>query len=221
MEKKGVPAEKLVTLHNWVDVGGYAGEMFQEGTYRRALRLHGKFIFFFGGVIGPSQGLDLLVDAARELRDIEDITILLAGDGTEKERLERSVRSAGLTNVVFHPFVPKEEYRALLKEIDVGLVTLTAKNKTPVVPGKILGYMAAGVPVLALLNRESDGHRIIREADCGYSDVFERADRAAGLMRRMYRERDTLPELGRNGYRYAVGNFSKSACVDTLERCLR
>jgi len=131
------------------------------------------------------------------------------------------VRQEKLENVIFHPFVSKGEYAQLLSEIDVGLVCLTSKNKTPVVPGKILGYMAAKIPVLAFLNRESDGHEIIREARCGYSAVSNNSQKAAEMILKIYSERHNLREMGLNGYRYAAANFSKKACVDKLESLLR
>lgn len=219
-ERQKIEASKLLTLHNWVDVGAYE-EPQNEGYYRKKLNLENAFIIFFGGVLGPSQGLDLIVDAARDISSEKDIVMLFAGDGTEKERLMDRVRQAGLQNVIFHPFVSKEEYGKLLKEVDVGLVCLTTKNKTPVVPGKILGYMAAGIPVLAFLNKESDGHQIIREAACGYSEISDDVHKAAQLILKMYDEKDRLKEMGMNGYRYAVQHFSKQVCVDKLEGLLR
>ena len=219
-ERQKIEASKLVTLHNWVDVGAYE-EPQNDGYYRNKLNLENAFIIFFGGVLGPSQGLDLIVDAARDIRSEKDIVMLFAGDGIEKERLMDRVRQAGLQNVIFHPFVSKEEYGKLLKEVDVGLVCLTTKNKTPVVPGKILGYMAAGIPVLAFLNKESDGHQIIREAACGYSEISDDVQKAAQLILKMYEEKDCLKEMGMNGYRYAVKHFSRQVCVDKLEGLLR
>jgi glycosyltransferase involved in cell wall biosynthesis len=90
-----------------------------------------------------------------------------------------------------------------------------------VVPGKILGYMAAGIPVLAFLNRESDGHQIIKEARCGYSEVSDDSSRAAQLILKMFEEKKRLKEVGSNGYQYALRNFSKKVCVDKLEGLLR
>jgi len=219
-ERKKVDASKLFILHNWIDVGAY-GEKQGLGNYRKKLNLEDAFILFFGGVLGPSQGLDLLVDAAKKIRNEQDIAILFAGDGTDKGRLMKRTRQEGLHNIVFHPFVSKEEYGRLLKEVDVGLVCLTPKNKTPVVPGKILGYMAAGIPVLAFLNRESDGHQIIRDAACGYSEISDDAERAAHLILKMHEEKDRLKEMGLSGYHYAVQHFSKKACVDRLEELLQ
>jgi len=220
LKKDSLPASKLVTLHNWVDVGEYK-ESRNDAHYRRKLNIEDAFIVFFGGVLGPSQGLDLIIDAAKIIQSERNIVILLVGDGMEKERLKERVQAYNLKNVIFHPFVSKEEYGKLLNEIDVGLVCLTSKNKTPVVPGKILGYMAARIPVLAFLNRESDAHRIIHVAGCGYSYVPDDAEIAAQMILRMYQEKDDLEELGLNGYQYAVRNFSKKVCVDQLEGLLR
>ena len=38
-----------------------------------------------------------------------------------------------LENVIFKPFVSKDEYPELVKDADVGLVCLSSMNKTPVV----------------------------------------------------------------------------------------
>jgi colanic acid biosynthesis glycosyl transferase WcaI len=218
-EKQGLSPKKVVTLHNWVNLDVHKRAV-DIGRFRKKYGLENKFIFFFGGVMGPSQGLDLIIDAARELRGIDDLAILLVGDGTEKEKLQRMVHDYSLRNVVFDTFVSKEEYQLLLKEVNVGMVCLSMRNKTPVVPGKILDYMAASLPVLALLNEESDGHHIIREAGCGYSEASEDVSKAASLMLRMYRERERLKEYGKSGFGYAGVHFSKKICVDRLEELL-
>ncbi len=220
LNKGVVSSSKLVTLHNWVDIGAYE-ELHGNSFYRKKLNLENAFIFFFGGVLGPSQGLDLIVDSAKAIRGQEKIVMLIAGDGMDKVRLMKKTRQIDLKNVIFHPFVSKEEYGNLLKEVDVGLVCLSPKNKTPVVPGKILGYMAAGIPVLAFLNPESDGHKIIQDANCGYSTVSDDVQRATHLILKMYKERTVLKEMGINGHRYALKNFSKKECVDKLEGLLR
>jgi glycosyltransferase involved in cell wall biosynthesis len=184
------------------------------------VNLENAFILFFGGVMGPSQGLDLIVDAAKAVAKQSDIIILLFGDGSEKGLLMKRAQQEKLENIIFHPFVSKEEYGRIVREIDVGLLCLTPKNKTPVVPGKLLSYMAAGIPVLAFLNRESDGHQIIREAHCGYSAVSDDANTAALMIMRMYEERNRLGELGYSGYQYAFQHFSRRICIDKLEALL-
>ena len=218
--RKNVSSDKIITVHNWIALDAFKEES-SPINLRQKLGLHDNFIIFFGGVIGPSQALHLFVEAARDLVDYPDIHLLLMGDGTAKQRLEKMVREHGLNNVTFHPFISKEQYQAVLKEIDVGMLCLSNQNRTPVVPAKLLSYMAASVPVLALLNQESDGHAIVREADCGYSDVSEGSENARELILRMYRERENLAQFGQNGLDYASKHFSKEICVDKLEQQLQ
>lgn len=219
LDTKKINPEKLITLHNWIEVRDLNPQV-KDGPFRKKLGLDGKFVIFFGGVLGPSQGLELVIEAARQVRDNEEIAFLLVGDGTEKQKLMELSTRHNLTNIIFHPFISKDDYESLLKEIDVGLVCLSSRNKTPVVPGKLLSYMAAGVPVLAFLNRESDGHQIIRDADCGYSAISEDAGEASKMVLKMFGEGDRLGFLGKNGYDYATARFSKESCVDDLEKAL-
>lgn len=209
--------EKIVTLNNWIDLDEIECRNKTGMLWNLFPQTSNKFVFFFGGVLGPSQGLELIIDAAKLLSRIREIVIVLIGDGLEKERLVKKAKTSRLKNVIFHQFVSKSDYQRLLSDVNVGLVCLSSKNKTPVVPGKILGYMAAGIPILAFLHKESDGHQIIREAKCGYSENSNNPQKAAELMMKMYREGAALKKLGINGADYAEKYFSKQVCVNKLE----
>ena len=210
--------KKVIVLHNWIDVNGFKGVDKAVGIFRKKYGLEDKFILLFAGVIGPSQGLDFVIDVAEKVKDYKDIVFLLVGDGMEKENLLNIVENKKLKNVIFKPFVSQNEYPQLAKDADVGLVSLTSKNKTPVVPGKITGYMAASIPVLAFLNKESDGHKIISDANCGYSCFFGDTDSAVNLVIKMYENRPALKEKGLNGFNYVSANFEKSKIIDELEK---
>ena len=179
--------------------------------------LDGKFVFLFAGVMGPSQGLDLVIQVAERVKANPDLCFLLVGDGTEKSRLQKMANALGLKNVLFAPFVSKDEYPYLVKDMDVGLLSLTNKNQTPVVPGKILGYMAAGIPVLAFVQRQSDVHELISDAKCGYSIIYGDTEKAAHLVECMYSQRDSLRRLGHNGAKYVAESFSLAMAVDRIE----
>ena len=217
IQKKQISSDKLYTLYNWIDIRPYR-TAHATGSFRKKYELEGKFIFLFAGVIGPSQGLDLIIKAANELREISDICFLLVGDGTDKSRLARMAESYALNNVIFKPFVSKEKYPDLVKEADVGIVCLSNRNKTPVVPGKILGYMAASVPVLAFMNKESDVHLLIKEAECGYSAVSDDYKKAVNLIIKIYNEKGKLKQYGENGFKYVLNHYEKSVCIDNLEK---
>jgi len=220
IEKKNVPPHKIHYIPNWIDIQPYLNAT-KPQHFRRELGLNDRFIFLFAGVMGPSQGLDLIIKAANEVKSTKEICFLFLGDGMEKQSLMKLAADHSLENVIFHPFVSQERYSELAKEVDVGLICLSNLNKTPVVPGKLLGYMAASLPVVALLNEESDGHALIAESNCGYSLVSDATPEEVGkTLHRIFAEKDRLPQFGQNVYRYVSEHFSKGVCIENLVRLL-
>lgn len=219
-EKRGVPAAKLRVIPHWIDTAPFDRTSLGS-RFRKMWGLEKAFIFFFGGVLGPSQGLEMVLAAAETFRAEPEVKFLFVGDGTARPRLEEIVREKKLGNVVFKPFVSGEEYPALVKEMDVAFATLTSKNTTPAVPAKLMGYMAAGVPVVMAVHRESDAIRIVSEAKCGFAVVSDDEETVTAAFRMAYRCRESLKTLGANGRRYLQEHFAKDTLVAVWEKTLR
>jgi glycosyltransferase involved in cell wall biosynthesis len=219
LEKRNLAPAKATVVSNWVDPRAFTRATTTEpGKYRRQFNLGADFVMLFAGVLGPAQGLDVVVDAAWELRSESGLRVLLVGDGTEKTRLVEKVKSRGQQNVQFENFVSKDEYPKLLAECDAGLVSITAEYHTPVVPGKLLGYMAGGIPVLAALNLESDGHSILRDSGAGYSVAGNDVAGLAAAMRRLRDDSSLRSQMGERGRRYAMEHFDRARCIAQYEQ---
>jgi len=212
-------ADKLVVVHNWVDTDIFAtGETGID--FRKSFGLERKFVLVYGGVIGPAQGLDVILDIAARVRDLSDLVFLIVGEGLERPALIERAQRENLKNVLFKPFVPREQYPSLLASSDAGFLTLSAKMKTPVVPGKLLGYMAAGLPVFAFINLESDAHEIIAQSGCGYSCTPDQIDEAAAAVRKAYTNRAWGAQCGDRGRDFVSTHFAKTVVVKQIERLL-
>jgi glycosyltransferase involved in cell wall biosynthesis len=116
---------------------------------------------------------------------------------------------------------PREKYPAVLHASDIGLATLHAEVRTPVVPSKILSIMAAGRPVVAAMNLDGDGPRLIAEARCGLCVPPEDPRALAEAILQLYHDASLREELGRNGRRYVEKYLSLEACVERYEQLLR
>ncbi|MFC1574681.1 glycosyltransferase family 4 protein [Gemmatimonadota bacterium] len=220
-ERRGVPRKKLSILPNWVSLEDYQVPADTTSPFRQRFGLEGKFVFLHAGVVGPSQNLELVVRAAARVKDLQEIRFLLIGDGTDSPRLERLTRELGCSNVVWGPYVSREQYPALVREMDVGLVSLSPGNETPVVPSKILGYMASSVPVIGFLNKESDAHSIIKSANCGLTTISDDFEAAVEAIRKVYASKDKLREWGENGRDFVSTHFERKDSIDRLEALLR
>jgi len=95
-------------------------------------------------------------------------------------------------------------------------------NKTGVYPAKIFGYMAASLPVCAILHKESDGHALIKESGCGISIFSDESEIVKkDLIINIFNEKDKLEQYGDNGIKYVSKHFSKKLCIDKIERLLK
>jgi len=159
---------RLEVLYNWTKTDEHD---VPQGNYRGDLGLEGKTVYFYGGNIGVAQDMDNIIRLAESLGDRTDICFLLVGDGSEVARLERLIAEKGLTNIRIHPPVGQREYLGMLREFDVGLISLAANLTTQNVPGKLLGYMYYGMPVLASINPGNDLQEILESHDAALVSI--------------------------------------------------
>ena len=215
---------KLQLLHNWVDIDHHSvhDDQCERGhtDFRKKWNIKQKYVAVFAGVMGPSQYLELILGIAERLQDQTDLLFLLVGDGKEKERLQQIAKEKGLKNVQFEGFISRDVYPDLLSICSIGLVCLSPQNNTPVVPGKILGHMAAGLPVAAFLHTASDGHQLISESQCGISANSSDWDACVEAMQTLMNRTQEFHKIGLSGLTYASLHFSKEVCVSQLEEML-
>jgi len=181
------------------------------------LQLCDKFVVSFAGVMGFSQDLDVILDAAHILSRYPDIHFLLVGDGVEKERLVKRSQDMGLTNVTWLPMQPRERYPDVLHVSDVGLATLHAEVKTPVVPSKIWSNMAAGIPVVAAMNLDGDAPALVRESGGGICVPPEQPEALAEAILSLYKDAKLRRRLGVQGRQYVEKNLSPQVIAEKYE----
>lgn len=220
LEQQPEISSKLRLLHNWVDVEHHSAEH-AVVDFKKKWGITQKHVAVFAGVMGPSQYLDLILTIAEQMQDQTDLLFLLVGDGKEKERLQQLAVAKGLTNVRFEGFISRDVYPDLLSACSIGLVCLSPQNQTPVVPGKILGHMAAGLPVAAFLHTASDAHQMIAEAQCGVSANSADIAECVRVMRDLLERESEFEQIGHAGKHYAIEHFSKEVCVSQLEAMLK
>lgn len=219
IEKKSVPESKIVTLENWIDLVEYGKPVKKD--FREIYGLRGKKVFLFAGIMGPAQGLEFLMEVANMTKDLKDICFLLVGDGMEKPKILETIKKHELKNVSIQNFVSKEDYPDLAAIADVGVVCLSPENKTPFIPGKFLGYMAAGKPVLAFLNKESDAFGLVEKTSCGFAAIAGDLDSAVFAVRKIYAlNAEELSAMGKRGREYAQAHLSLASAVEKVRRLL-
>lgn len=188
----------------------------QEGTiFLQAHQLTGKFVVLYAGAHGMSNDLDVLLEAAGSLGDIENLTVVLLGDGKEKSNLERRAAETALDNVYFVPPVPKDEMSEAIAAADLCVAILKPIEwyKT-VYPNKVFDYMAAGRPVILAI----DGviRDVVESAQAGVAVPPGNAGALAQAIRACEADRHSLKRMGQNGRRYVEAHFDRGILAERL-----
>jgi glycosyltransferase involved in cell wall biosynthesis len=151
-------------LNNWISE---QINLSSTACWRKKLGLDDKVVFCYGGNIGVAQDVRNILRLATGLRERDDIFFLLIGDGNEVQQLNLEIDRLDLNNIKILPAMPEREYMHCLSECDVGLVSLARSLRSHNCPGKVLGYISCGKPILASLNPDNDLIALLLLADAG------------------------------------------------------
>ncbi len=215
---RGGDPDRVHVVPNWVDTASFDTDA-PRGSFRQEYGLGDGFLVVFAGTMGFSQGLEVVIEAARLTEGEDGLLWLMVGGGAERDRL--AAAAEGLTNVRFLPMQPKEKYPSVLADADVCLVTLRPEVATPTVPSKIATIMAAGRPLIASIPAAGDARRVIEEAGAGVVVPPADASALADAVVALKRDRDRLADMGRSGRAYAESHLSREACVTLVEDVLK
>jgi colanic acid biosynthesis glycosyl transferase WcaI len=216
---KGVPDGKLMVIPNWIDLEEIQPQP-KPNSFSTRYEVNDGFVVLYSGTIGLVSGAEIMTDVAHLLKDEAAIVLMIVGEGIVKSRLQVEAEARSLNNIRFLPFQPRDVLPELLSSASVGLVTLKPGHGGNSVPSKILGYMAAGRPVIASVDPESDTWAFVKEADCGICVPPGDAAALADAIRRLNLDTELVRRLGQNGRDYLEKNLCRTAVTKLYEEAL-
>ncbi|MEQ9414247.1 MAG: glycosyltransferase family 4 protein, partial [Cyclobacteriaceae bacterium] len=108
-----------------------------------------KFIVGYAGSLGIANAMSVVIEAAKILRDLDDIHFLIIGDGYLKDAL---IEQAGkINNITFLPKIKKGLVHKVVAKFNVGIISW---NDSPlydygVSANKLFDYMNAEIPIIS------------------------------------------------------------------------
>jgi len=202
--EKGVTTSKIEVLSHGV-METPPPSISERERARAELGWQDKVVAIWAGSLQPFNGLDVVVEAARQLQDQANLLIVFVGDGSERDSLMEQAK--GLGNVVFHPAVPKSEIRKWLVASDIGI--LNARRFEAFLgtrPRKIFDYFSVGLAIVCTIPGEA--WDVIRDADAGVFAEWEDPNALASALRHLACDADLRRRLGDNGRHSLVEKHS-------------
>jgi glycosyltransferase involved in cell wall biosynthesis len=200
--EKGAPPERLRVIPNWVDTREITPQP-RDNSWARQHDLVDRFVVMHSGNVGHAQDLDSLVRAATFLRDREDVQIVVAGFGARHAEMVALARRLEVEDRVrFLPYQKRSRLPLSLSSADIHVVGLAKGLSGYVVPSRLYGILAAGRPVIAAADDESETARLVREVGCGIVLPPGRPDLVGRTVREAADGAFDLEAMGRLGRSY-------------------
>jgi len=219
LEQRGITANKMSYLPNSVD--SFYLPVSQDPQYENFFT--GETHFLLTGNLGEAQGIELIIEAAHELKDLyPNLRWILVGGGRNRQELEQLVREKKLENIVSFPGrYPATVIPYLIARADASLLTL---KKEPIfaitVPNRLQSYMACGKPILASIDGEAAD--IINESVSGLVAAAGDLQGFVELVKKfMNTSEEQKKQWGMNARSYFLSHFERNQVLDQLNDILQ
>ena len=146
----GMPPEKAVWLHNGFNESFLIRQPQEAEIWRQELLTNGrKQLVVYSGALYPFKGVDLLIDSAKELPEIQ--FVITGGTEPQVEAYQQLARGKNVENVKFLGWIlPRERLVSLFQAADIlAHPHCAGKSADFTNPVKFFQYMAAGTPIVA------------------------------------------------------------------------
>jgi glycosyltransferase involved in cell wall biosynthesis len=207
---RGVPKERMSFLPNGVDLEQLRPLPYNE-EYAKKMGVVGKRVLTYAGTHADYQGLDLILDTAKQLRHRSDMVFLMIGKGPERQRLIDRAKKEEINNVLFKDS-PFEEV-SLLMSISYGFLVvlrdIPAAKKMRL--SKTFPPLACGVPVIYAGVGESA--EIIQKNGCGIVTLPENAASLAAAVLELLDAPERRDAYSKAGLKLVEQEFSWKTIV--------
>ncbi len=177
-------------------------------------------IFVYTGNMGVAQGLNIFLELAAKFKQRPDVGFLFIGRGSIAKRLKESAQVSEISNIVFLDEIDPDEMADLYAQCHFGIVALDHRHKSHNIPGKFLGYMQCGLPVLANVNAGNDLAAMIRKERVGLVCESNQLNELIELAEEMVHQSDKNTELSSRCRQLFEREFSVERAVRQITLAL-
>jgi glycosyltransferase involved in cell wall biosynthesis len=220
LEEQGVRPERIRVIPNWCDVTSVVPAA-RDNPWAHEHRLVRRFVVMHSGNVGHAQDLDTLIRACTFLRDLNNLAVRIIGSGARREELIWLARLLETDRVRFMPWQPHELRSLSLSSADVHVVGLARGLAGYVVPSRLYGILAAGRPVIAAADAESETAQLVARVGCGVvvppGDPFA----LARAIRDVHDGEYDLAVMGRSERAFAEAEGDRPIAIGRYDAVLR
>jgi len=210
----------LVTIPNWAELESVSPSSRSENKLLGELGLRDKFVLLYAGNLGHPNDLESMIECADALRDNPEIHFVFLGAGVKRKWLESQIENLGLHNVTLLDPRPRAEQRVFLNACDIGVVSLVSKMLGVSMPSRTYNILAAGKPILALTEENSELARVVTEDRVGWIVPPGNAAALTQAILEILDRREELSSMGERARESALAKYSLETAIEKYRKAV-
>ncbi len=203
--------KRIKVIPNFVDTQAIV-PMSPLTNYRRELGIGESLVVMYAGNVGFSQSLELMIEAARVL---PHVIFVINGEGSARKSLE--AKAHALSNVKFGDYQDASRLSEVLATGDLHVVPLRRGLGSVSVPSKTYSILAAGRPICAAIDLDTEVPRILAAANAGVCVEPDNQAAFVSAIAAMIGDRKSLEEMGASGRKWVEGHASPQSIAQRYE----
>ncbi len=211
----GVDLDKVTVIPNWGALDEVRPQP-RTNPWATAHSLDKVKVVMYTGTLGLKHDPSVIAELARNVPD--DCRVVVVSQGMGRQWLEE--HCADNPKLVLMDFQPYDQLPDMLGTADVLVAILEKDASRYSVPSKVLNYLCAGRPVLALLPSNNAVAEIVRSVDAGIV-VPPGDDKASVALGRLLSDDQLRAQMAANARAYAASVFDVAKIGDSFERVIR
>lgn len=212
--RKGLLEHQIEVIPNWFDDNGKLE--IKNGIQNENFKLLSKdkkLIVSYFGNMGTCQELDTIIEAIKEFKHTDEIHFIFAGHGNRVKDIRDFIEKEQLCNVTVYDFLHGQDYQEALSVSDCFIVSLAEGVTGLAVPSKTYGYMMAGRPVIAIMDKESDIAEDLTSHKAGYAMEVGEVDKFVCAIKDLLNNKAKQLQMGENCRSLYLKKYTKEKCT--------
>jgi glycosyltransferase involved in cell wall biosynthesis len=207
-------------IPNWAELEQVEPLPREDSKLLKELGLVDRLVFLYAGNMGYPNDLESLIDCAEFLRDDHRFGFIFLGAGVKRKWLEKKVAAKKLKNVFLLSPRPRAEQKIFLNACDVAVVSLVKKMWGVSVPSRTYNILAAGKPILALTEEQSEVARIVEEDEIGWVVPPNDSGKLLEKIYEIYESRHNFAQMGEKARKSAVKKYALDVALEKYKSAL-
>lgn len=210
----------VVVIPNWAELETVEPADRNENRLLKELNLSDRFVFLYAGNMGYPNDLESILTCAAQIDDKLPIHFIFLGAGVKHAKLIKTIEENNLTNVTVLPPQPRSEQIVFLNACDVALVSLVKKMWGVSMPSRTYNILAAGKPILALTEEDSELAQVVEEEEIGWIVSPDQPEILLRTIEKIYNQRSEIPEMNRRSRRAALEKYALETAIEKYRQVI-